>query len=162
MALRGLVLLAALALGGAADNFKWTDCKGMPSGVTAKTPQATSPYQLTAAAPDHGMIEVTIPTGKLKFFRITAMEDGKETMPKGEFMLDAGVKAMLMKCDTMDKPDSGGKTDGGNGGKKDAGGDGKNAQTKGAASCTGLSAWLVIVSLGLVVLLGLGNSLSIN
>ncbi|KAL1481286.1 hypothetical protein MTO96_015722 [Rhipicephalus appendiculatus] len=101
MALRGLILLAVLGLGSGADNFKFTDCKKMPDGVTAKDPMKSSAYQMSAGAPNNGSIEVTVTTGTLKFFRIVAMEDQKDTMPKGMFMLPADAKAMLMSCGAM-------------------------------------------------------------
>uniref|UniRef100_A0A131YEB5 Reelin domain-containing protein n=1 Tax=Rhipicephalus appendiculatus TaxID=34631 RepID=A0A131YEB5_RHIAP len=101
MALRGLILLAVLGLGSGADNFKFTDCKKMPDGVTAKDPMKSSAYQMSAGAPNNGSIEVTVTTGTLKFFRIVAMEDQKDTMPKGMFMLPPDPRAMLMNCDTM-------------------------------------------------------------
>ncbi|KAL1481287.1 hypothetical protein MTO96_015723 [Rhipicephalus appendiculatus] len=101
MALRSLILLAALGLGSGADDFKFTDCKGLPKGLTAKGAQTTDPYTMTAAAPINGSIEVTVTTGTLMFFRIVAMEEQRETMPKGMFMLPPDPRAMLMNCDTM-------------------------------------------------------------
>ncbi|XP_037288017.2 uncharacterized protein LOC119180967 [Rhipicephalus microplus] len=209
MAVRGLILLTALALASGADDLKFTDCKALPAGMKTKSATTNHPYQLTAAAPNNGSIEVTVIGSMFKYFRIVAMEQGKETMPKGSFMLAPDAKAMLMDCgamkmaavvnkdpaDDMTPPftvmwkamsgyegalkfkltvvenatmfyeaESGEQTipkqhsNGGNG-HKDAGDAGKDAHSKGTASCSGLSSWLVAVALGLVAVLGLGHNL---